>query len=63
MQKYERLKSAKSFAKIIGIVFRLVVLKHYAKFSDPLALSVATFSTSLDALLIGVAQSSTLIYV
>ncbi|KAI6231596.1 hypothetical protein M3Y95_00398600 [Aphelenchoides besseyi] len=56
-------KTIRPFLQMIGLLFGLFVLKGWLCFRDTLILLIATFSMGLDALLIGLAWNSVLIYI
>ncbi|CAD5229413.1 unnamed protein product [Bursaphelenchus okinawaensis] len=56
-------KSYRPFTQVLGLLFGLLVLKRLLKLRDATVLILATISMGLDSLFIGLAQSSTLIYV
>ncbi|KAI6217102.1 Major facilitator superfamily MFS-1 domain containing protein [Aphelenchoides fujianensis] len=59
---YATYKTVRPFLQIIGLLFGLFVLKGWLRLRDSLILLIATFSMGLDALLIGLAWNSLLIY-
>ncbi|KAI6232784.1 Major facilitator superfamily MFS-1 domain containing protein [Aphelenchoides fujianensis] len=59
---YATYKTVRPFLQIIGLLFGLFVLKGWLRLRDSLILLIATFSMGLDALLIGLAWNSALIY-
>ncbi|CAD5226041.1 unnamed protein product [Bursaphelenchus okinawaensis] len=56
-------KSYRPFVQILGLLIGLFVFKNWLKLKDTTVIILATLSMGLDSLLIGLAQSSTLIYI